>query len=190
MALSSSPPMHRSAPPDCAACQVMERDTDDFLMYFILMEKVPVGKKTMEPGALCYMSEESYVQRVSDHLNPVLTLNVHFLQEEVGVMAEVDVNVLHPLMRKQAALLLPIANPIERLSCFLETGLLDQALKAEVGQRVLVEHEHKLYPAFIHYVGNFLDDSTLLPPIYFGVELEVSVHRGPYMAELVPPWDP
>lgn len=143
---------------------------DDFLMYFILMEKVPVGNRTMEPGKLCYMSEESYLQRVSGDHNPTQSLNVHFLEE--SAMVEVDVNVLHPLMRRQAALLLAITNPTERLSCFLERGLLDQAVKAEVGQRVLVEHEHKLYPAFIHYVGNFLDSSTLLPPINFGVELE------------------
>ncbi|CAI9598810.1 unnamed protein product [Staurois parvus] len=148
----------------------LERDTDDFLMYFILMEKVPVGNRTMEPGKLCYMSEESYLQRVTGDQNPTQSLNVHFLEE--SALVEVDVNVLQPLKRRQAALLLAITNPTERLSCFLERGLLDQAVKAEVGQRVLVEHEQKLYPAFIHYVGNILDSSALLPPIYFGVELE------------------
>nr|DBA23896.1 TPA: hypothetical protein GDO54_011611 [Pyxicephalus adspersus] len=139
-------------------------------MYFILMEGVPVGNKTMDPGKLCYMSEESYLQRVTGDQNPAQSLNVHFLEDSTPL--EVDVNVLHPLMRKQAALLLAITNPTERLSCFLERGLLDQAVKAEMGQRVLVEHEQKLYPALIHYIGNFLDSSTLLPPIYFGVELE------------------
>ncbi|XP_018414469.1 PREDICTED: ubiquitin carboxyl-terminal hydrolase CYLD-like [Nanorana parkeri] len=148
----------------------LERDTDDFLMYFILMEKVPVGNRTQEPGKLCYMSEESYLQRVSVDHNPTQSLDVHFIED--SKLVEVDVNVLQPLTRKQAALLLAITNPTERLSCFLERGLLDQAVKAEVGQRVLVEHEQKLYPAFIHYVGNVLDSSTLLPPIYFGVELE------------------
>ncbi|XP_068094231.1 ubiquitin carboxyl-terminal hydrolase CYLD-like isoform X2 [Hyperolius riggenbachi] len=145
-------------------------EMDDFLMYFILMEKVPLGSRTVEPGKLCCMSEESYLQRITGDQIPAQSLNVTVLED--NALIEVDVNVVQPLSKRQAALLLAIPNPTERLGCFLERGLLEQAVQAEVGQRVLVEHEQKFYPALIHYVGNFLDNSTLLPPVYFGVELE------------------
>ncbi|KAG9466230.1 ubiquitin carboxyl-terminal hydrolase CYLD-like [Eleutherodactylus coqui] len=146
------------------------REVDDFLMYFILMEKIPVGSRTVESGRLCCMSEESYLQRVTGDQDPAPSLSVTVIEE--NILIDVDVNVLHPLSQRQAALLLAIHNSTERLNCFLERGLLEQAVQAEVGQRVLVEHEQKLFPALIHYVGNTLDTSTLLPPVYFGVELE------------------
>lgn len=146
------------------------REVEDFLMYFILMEKVPVGAKTMEPGRLCCMSEESYIQSVTGDQTPTQSLSVTVIEE--NVLIDVDVNVLQPLTQRKAALLLAVHNPTERLSCFLERGLLEQAVQAEVGQRVLVEHEQKLFPALIHHVGNTLDTGTLLPPVYFGVELE------------------
>ncbi|XP_072007099.1 ubiquitin carboxyl-terminal hydrolase CYLD-like isoform X3 [Engystomops pustulosus] len=150
------------------------REVDDFLMYFILMERVPVGALAVEPGQLCCMSEESYLQRVTEpqspDQSPAQSLSVTAI--EMNVMIDVDVNSLHPLSPRKAALLLAIRSPSERLSCFLERGLLEQATQALVGQRVLVEHEQKLYPALIHHVGSILDSSTLLPPVYFGVELE------------------
>ncbi|XP_075684056.1 ubiquitin carboxyl-terminal hydrolase CYLD-like [Rhinoderma darwinii] len=146
------------------------REIDDFLMYFILLEKVPVGGGTVEPGRLCCMSEESYLQRVTADQTPAQSLSVTVIEE--NVLVDVDVNVLQPLNQRKAALLLAVHNPTQRLNCFLERGLLEQAVQAEVGQRVLVEHEQKLFPAFIHHVGNTLDTGTLLPPVYFGVELE------------------
>ncbi|XP_044150296.1 ubiquitin carboxyl-terminal hydrolase CYLD-like [Bufo gargarizans] len=145
------------------------REVDDFLMYFILLEKVPVGSRTIEPGRLCCMSEESYLQSVTGHQSPAQSLSVTVIEENVSI--DVDVNVLQPLSQRKAALLLAIRNPTERFNCFLERGL-EQAVQAEVGQRVLVEHEQKLFPALIHLVDNILDTSTLLPPVYFGVELE------------------
>ncbi|XP_075067714.1 ubiquitin carboxyl-terminal hydrolase CYLD-like isoform X2 [Mixophyes fleayi] len=146
------------------------REVDDFLMYFILMEKIPVGTRAVEPGRLCCMSEESYIQSVTADQNPAHSLSVSVMEDNVHIDA--DVNVLHPLSRKQAALLVAIPSPRERLCCFLDRGPLDQAVRAEVGQQVLVEHEQKLFPALLHYVGSLLNTSTLLPPVYFGVELE------------------
>ncbi|XP_069813102.1 ubiquitin carboxyl-terminal hydrolase CYLD-like isoform X2 [Dendropsophus ebraccatus] len=148
----------------------LSREVEDFLMYFILMERVPVGTRTVEPGRLCCMSEESYLHSVTGDQTPAQSLSVTVIEE--NLMIDVDVNVLQPLSQRQAALLLAIHNPTERLSCFLERGLLEQAVQAEVGQRVLVEHEQKLFPALIHHVGNILDSATLLPPVYLGVELE------------------
>ncbi|XP_056378867.1 ubiquitin carboxyl-terminal hydrolase CYLD-like [Hyla sarda] len=148
----------------------VSREVEDFLMYFILMERVPVGARAVEPGRLCCMSEESYIQSVTGDQTPAQSLSVTVIED--NVLIDVDVNNLQPLSQRQAALLLAIHNPTERLSCFLERGLLEQAVQAEVGQRVLVEHEQKLFPALIHHLGNTLDSSTLLPPVYFGVELE------------------
>ncbi|XP_073433464.1 ubiquitin carboxyl-terminal hydrolase CYLD-like [Dendrobates tinctorius] len=147
------------------------REVDDFLMYFILLEKVLVGAGTVEPGRLCCMSEESYIQRVTEDQSLAHSLSVTVIEE--NVMIDVDVNVLQPLSQKKAALLLAIRSPTERLNCFLDLdrGLLED-VQAKVGQRVLVEHEQKLYPALVHYVGNTLDTSALLPPVYIGVELE------------------
>ncbi|XP_077127475.1 ubiquitin carboxyl-terminal hydrolase CYLD-like [Ranitomeya variabilis] len=145
------------------------REVDDFLMYFILLEKVPVGARSVESGRLCCMSEESYIQKVTEDQSMAHSLSVTVIEE--NVMIDVDVNVLQPLSQKKAALLLAIRNPTERLNCFLDRGLLED-IQAKVGQRVLVEHEQKLYPALVHYVGNTLDTSTLLPPVYIGVELE------------------
>ncbi|XP_073536184.1 ubiquitin carboxyl-terminal hydrolase CYLD-like [Phyllobates terribilis] len=147
----------------------VSREVDDFLMYFILLEKVPVGARTVEPGRLCCMSEESYLQKVTEDQNTAHSLSVTVIEE--NAMIDVDVNVLQPLSQKKAALLLAIRSPAERLNCFLEKGLLED-VQAKIGQRVLVEHEQKLYPALIHFVGNTLDTSTLLPPVYIGVELE------------------
>ncbi|KAM4027265.1 ubiquitin carboxyl-terminal hydrolase CYLD-like isoform 2-T2 [Anomaloglossus baeobatrachus] len=147
----------------------VSREVDDFLMYFILMERVPVGARTVEPGRLCCMSEESYLQKVTEDQSLAQFLSVTVIEE--NVLIDVDVNVLQPLSQKKAALLLAIHSPTERLNCFLERVSLED-VQAEAGQRVLVEHEQKLYPALIHYVGNTLDTSTLLPPIYIGVELE------------------
>ncbi|KAM3927817.1 ubiquitin carboxyl-terminal hydrolase CYLD-like isoform 2-T2 [Leptodactylus fuscus] len=150
--------------------QVGREGVDEFLLYFILMERVPLGAGAVQPGSLCCMSEDSYLQTVTLDQTPAQSLSITAIEE--NVLIDVDVNVLHPLNQRQAALLLAIHNPTERLSCFLERGLLEQAIQAEVGQRVLVEHEQKLYPALIHHVGSTLDTSTLLPPVYFGVELE------------------
>ncbi|XP_063777289.1 ubiquitin carboxyl-terminal hydrolase CYLD-like isoform X2 [Pseudophryne corroboree] len=146
------------------------REVDDFLMYFILMEKIPVGTRVVEPGRLCCMSEEAYIQSVSADQNPAHSLYVSVIEENVQVDA--DVEVLQALTRKQAAMLLAIPSPTERLSCFLERTLLQQAVQAEVGQQVLVEHEQRLFPALLHYVGSTLNSNTLLPPVCFGVELE------------------
>ncbi|XP_053571403.1 ubiquitin carboxyl-terminal hydrolase CYLD isoform X1 [Bombina bombina] len=145
------------------------REIDDLLMYFILLESFPVGAHTVEAGRLCFMSEEAYVQHVaSDHPSPHC-LRVNVLGENNAT--EVDVNVLHPLSTNQAALLLAVKNSAERLNCFLERGLLEHALLAKVGQHVLAEHEQSIYPALIHFIGN-ISDNCILPPVYFGVELE------------------
>ncbi|KAM4704733.1 ubiquitin carboxyl-terminal hydrolase CYLD-like [Rhinophrynus dorsalis] len=146
------------------------REVDDPLMYFILLESFPVGSRVVEAGSLCCISEEAYLQRVSeDHSSPH-SLNVSVIGESGSI--EVDVNVLQPLDRKKASLLLAVLSPAERLGLFLDRGILDHAMRAEVGQEVLVEHQQKIFPALLHYMGNILDNSALLPPVYFGVELE------------------
>ncbi|MEE6513713.1 hypothetical protein FKM82_021504, partial [Ascaphus truei] len=144
-------------------------EMEDPLMYFILLESFTVGSRTVEAGRLCCVSEEAYLQRVAEDHPSTQSLCVTVLGES-GLM-EVDVNVLHPLSREKAALLLAVQSPTERLGCFLERGTLEQALKAEVGQQVLVEHEKKIFHAVLHHVGK-ISDNSLLPPVYFGVELE------------------
>uniref|UniRef100_A0A8C5PK18 ubiquitinyl hydrolase 1 n=1 Tax=Leptobrachium leishanense TaxID=445787 RepID=A0A8C5PK18_9ANUR len=146
------------------------QESNDPLMYFILLESLSEVERALEAGTLCCMSEDDYIQQVAeDHVSS------HSL--EVSVIGEagtvrVDVNALQPLDRKKAALLLAVQSSTERLGCFLERGTLEQALHAVVGQEVLVDHKQKLYPALLRYVGNILDSSALLPPVYFGVELE------------------
>ncbi|KAM4687552.1 ubiquitin carboxyl-terminal hydrolase CYLD-like [Discoglossus pictus] len=144
------------------------REMDDPLMYFILLESFPVGCRTVDAGSLCCMTEEAYLQQVAE-VSSQHSLRVNVLGE--SGTREVDVNVLQPLFRQKAALLLAIKSPSERLNCFLERGILDHALSAEVGQEVLVDHEQNVYRALVHYIGSLLD-SSILPPVYFGVELE------------------
>ncbi|XP_063307041.1 ubiquitin carboxyl-terminal hydrolase CYLD-like [Pelobates fuscus] len=145
-------------------------ESNDPLMYFIFLERFSERSRVVEAGTLCCMSEEDYLQQVAnDHPSP-RWLTVTMIGES-GVV-KVDVNVLQPLDRNKAALLLAVPNPTERLGCFLERGLLEQAIQAEVGQEVLVDYGNKLHPGLLHYVGSILDSSALLPPLYFGVELE------------------
>ncbi|KAM8966234.1 ubiquitin carboxyl-terminal hydrolase CYLD-like isoform 2-T2 [Pelodytes ibericus] len=145
------------------------QEPTDPLLYFILLDSsFPSGSRTVEVGRLCCMSEEDYFQQVAkDHLD---SLNVTMIEE--ASMAKVGVNGLQPVQRKEAAMLLAVPNLAERVKCILEKGLLGQALRAEAGQQVMVELNHRLYPAMLHFVGNILDGSSLLPALYFGVELE------------------
>ncbi|KAM9308477.1 uncharacterized protein PAF06_012686 [Gastrophryne carolinensis] len=161
-----------SRSPALRSSMAAEQERDDFLMYFILMESVPAGSRPVEPGRLCCMSEEEYLQQVtSGDREPAGSLRVTAIEDDARII-EADVNALHPLTRHQAALLLAVASPAERLNGFLERGALEEACQARVGQRVLAEHGRKYYPAIIRYLGNRLDTSTLLPPMYLGVELE------------------
>ncbi|XP_053322008.1 ubiquitin carboxyl-terminal hydrolase CYLD-like [Spea bombifrons] len=149
----------------------MAGETGDPLMYFILTDAFSAGSRVTEAGRLCCVTEEDYLQQVAeDQHRPRGCLSVTVIGDDAA--GEVDVNALQPLHRKMASLLLAVADPTERLGCFLERGLLEQAARAEVGQWVLVEHERQLFPALLRHVGSVLDSSSLLPPVYFGVELE------------------
>ncbi|XP_018123786.2 ubiquitin carboxyl-terminal hydrolase CYLD [Xenopus laevis] len=146
------------------------REVEDCIMYFILMEGFPMGTHVVKAGSLCCASEDTYLQRISGDQSPHMSLSVTVIGETDII--EVDFNDLEPLTRPIAALLLAVPDPTERLNCFLERGPLELALRVEPGQQVNVTHEQKIFPALVHFVGNILDTSTLIPPVYFGVELK------------------
>ncbi|KAE8599807.1 hypothetical protein XENTR_v10017336 [Xenopus tropicalis] len=146
------------------------QEVEDCIMYFILMGGFPVGTHVVKAGSLCCASEDTYLQRISGDQAPHMSLSVTVIGETD--IFEVNFNDLEPLTRPIAALLLAVPDPTERLNCFLERGPLEQALGVEPGQQVMVTHEQKIFPALVHFVGNILDTSALLPPVYFGVELK------------------
>lgn len=140
--------------------------------YYILTEGCTYGSKYFPPGSLCCCSERSYLRSFADRPSARF-LKVMMLDE--GSTVTVTVEILQPVRREVAALLLGIGGPSERLDSFLERLSLEAALQAGPGQKVTVEIERQHFPGVIRYVGS-IHKSPLaaLSPVFFGVELQVS----------------
>lgn len=140
--------------------------------YYILTEGCTYGSKYFPPGSLCCCSERSYLRSFADRPSARF-LKVVVLDD--GSTVAVTVEILQPVRREVAALLLGIGGPSERLDSFLERLSLEAALQAGPGQKVTVEIERQHFPGVIRYVGS-IHKSPLaaLSPVFFGVELQVS----------------
>ncbi|KAM9200846.1 ubiquitin carboxyl-terminal hydrolase CYLD-like isoform 1-T1 [Mergus octosetaceus] len=138
--------------------------------YYILTEGCAYGSKYFPPGSLCFCSERSYLRSFADRPSARF-LKVVMLDD--GSTVTVTVEILQPVRREVAALLLGIGGPSERLDSFLERLSLEAALQAGPGQKVMVEIERQQFPGIIRYVGS-IHKSPLaaLSPVFFGVELQ------------------
>lgn len=140
--------------------------------YYILTEGCAYGSKYFPPGSLCFCSERSYLRSFADRPSARF-LKVVMLDD--GSTVAVTVEILQPVRREVAALLLGIGGPSERLDSFLERLSLEAALQAGPGQKVTVEIERQHFPGVIRYVGSIhKSPSAALSPVFFGVELQVS----------------
>uniref|UniRef100_A0A8B9QLY4 Ubiquitin carboxyl-terminal hydrolase CYLD n=1 Tax=Anas platyrhynchos TaxID=8839 RepID=A0A8B9QLY4_ANAPL len=119
--------------------------------YYILTEGCTYGSKYFPPGSLCCCSERSYLRSFADRPSARF-LKVFMLDE--GSTVTVTVEILQPVRREVAALLLGIGGPSERLDSFLERLSLEAALQAGPGQKVTVEIERQHFPGVIRYVGS------------------------------------
>ncbi|XP_030075726.1 ubiquitin carboxyl-terminal hydrolase CYLD [Microcaecilia unicolor] len=154
-------------------CTAQEDSSPQGEMYFILTEKSSFGtKNSLQAGTLCCISEEDYLQNVSNETLCPLPLKVTLLEGlNADVQRTVDVNSLQPLRKEQAALLLAVPDVVMRLNYFLQRTTLDNALQARVGQQVLVQLDQKRVPGTIRYIGK-IQNCIHLASVYFGVELQ------------------
>ncbi|KAJ7338217.1 hypothetical protein JRQ81_010916 [Phrynocephalus forsythii] len=149
------------------SCQFSQKDKN---MYYILTDNHPYGSKLFPAGSICYLKEETFLR----YLRMEFTRFWRFVMEDDGSVVTMDVENLLPLDEKVAAFLLAVSSARERLSSVLDSHLLEAAMKARVGQHVLVELNHQTFPGVLHYIGR-LHKSPLpsgIFPVYFGVELE------------------
>ncbi|XP_019383804.1 PREDICTED: ubiquitin carboxyl-terminal hydrolase CYLD-like [Gavialis gangeticus] len=139
--------------------------------YFILTDEFPYGSKLFQAGHMCFVSERSYMHFISIESTPKSHLRVTMLQDNSTVT--VSVGVLQPLKDQEPGFLLAVGNQSERLNCFLERQGLEAAMKAKLGQQVVVNLDLQQFPGIIRYIGK-IDQSTWSPlsAIFFGVELQ------------------
>ncbi|XP_078542763.1 ubiquitin carboxyl-terminal hydrolase CYLD-like isoform X2 [Lissotriton helveticus] len=147
----------------------------DTNLYFILSEKCSTTWRSVEAGSLCCITEEKYLASFSkDTTSSSHSLVVTILESPskyLEVSMPVDVNNLQPLTKQQAELLFAVGANDERLNCFLNRAVLEDALNAHVGQHVGVPVNGEVYPAIIRYIGKIHESSPLLK-VFFGVELQ------------------
>lgn len=140
--------------------------------YYILTEDCAYGSKYFKSGNMCFCSERSYLRSFADRPSARF-LKVVMLDD--GSTVTVNVEILQPVRKEVAALLLGIGGPSERLDCFLERLSLEAALQAVPGQKVTAEIDRQHFPGVVRYVGSIHKSaSAALSPVFFGVELQVS----------------
>lgn len=138
--------------------------------YYILTEDCAYGSKYFKSGNMCFCSERSYLRSFADRPSARF-LKVVMLDD--GSTVTVNVEILQPVRKEVAALLLGIGGPSERLDCFLERLSLEAALQAVPGQKVTAEIDRQHFPGVVRYVGSIHKSaSAALSPVFFGVELQ------------------
>ncbi|XP_077207437.1 ubiquitin carboxyl-terminal hydrolase CYLD-like isoform X2 [Paroedura picta] len=144
---------------------------EDKFIYYILTEDHPYGSKLFYAGSMCYLKKQTYLHYISTDISSTRFWRFTMVPDDSAVTMNVEI--LLPLEKKVADLLLAISCPHERLKCFLEKLALDSALKAREGQRVLVDLDQHTFPGTIRYIGKLRNPfPSGLCPIYFGVELQ------------------
>lgn len=145
--------------------------------YYILTEDCAYGSKYFQAGNMCFCSERSYLHNFSDDRPPACFLKVIMLDDSSTVT--INVEILQPVREETAAFLLAISSHKERLNYFLERLSLEAALRAVLGQKVMVEVERQHFPGIIRYIGSiYKNTSAVLSPFFFGVELQVKWPRN------------
>ncbi|XP_054840309.1 ubiquitin carboxyl-terminal hydrolase CYLD-like [Eublepharis macularius] len=140
-------------------------------IYYILTEDHPYGSKLFGAGSICYLKEQTYLRYISSDM--FSTRFWRFVMVEDSSVVTMDVEILHPLDKKMADFLIAISSHGERLNCFLDKLVLDSAMKAREGQRVLVDLDQQTFPGTICYIGKLRSPlPSGLSPVYFGVELQ------------------
>ncbi|XP_062426690.1 ubiquitin carboxyl-terminal hydrolase CYLD-like isoform X1 [Rhea pennata] len=143
----------------------------DGYCYYILTDDCTYGSKYFQAGNMCYCSERSYLRNFSDDRPPACFLKVVMLDDSSTVT--INVEILEPVREETAVFLLAISSHNERLNYFLERLSLEAALKATLGQKVMVEVDRQQFPGVIRYIGSIhKNTSSVLSPFFFGVELQ------------------
>ncbi|XP_074842680.1 ubiquitin carboxyl-terminal hydrolase CYLD-like [Carettochelys insculpta] len=144
----------------------------DSYVYYILTGDFPYGSKLFQAGSLCFLRERTYLHSITCSRTPTHYLRVTMLDDSSVVTVEAEV--LQPVNEEEAAFLLAINTLNERLSCFLVRQSLEEAVKATVGQQVVVDLNQQQFSGVIRYIGKISKNplSSPLCPSYFGVELQ------------------
>lgn len=141
--------------------------------YYILTENQPYGCKLFQAGSMCYLNEQTYLRYITSDLSS--TRFWRFVMADDGSVVTMDVEILQPLTDTVANFLMAISDPRERLNCFLERRVLDDAMKAKLGEQVVIHLDKETFSGIICYIGKIHRNRlpSGLCPIYFGVELQV-----------------
>ncbi|XP_067416176.1 ubiquitin carboxyl-terminal hydrolase CYLD-like isoform X2 [Emydura macquarii macquarii] len=141
-------------------------------IYYILTDDFRYGSKLFQAGSMCFLREQTYLNSIVSSRTSSWYLRVTMLDGDSIVT--INAEILQPVSEDKAVFLLAINSLTERLNCFLERHSLEAAVKATVGQPVVVDLNRQLFTGTIRYVGNISKSalSSTLCPSYFGVELQ------------------
>ncbi|XP_067146201.1 ubiquitin carboxyl-terminal hydrolase CYLD-like isoform X3 [Apteryx mantelli] len=143
----------------------------DGYCYYILTDDCTYGSKYFQAGNMCFCSERSYLRNFPDDRPPACFLKVVMLDDSSTVT--INIEILEPVHEETAVFLLAVSSHNERLNYFLERLSLEAALKATLGQKVMVEVDRQQFPGVIRYIGSIhKNTSSVLSPFFFGVELQ------------------
>ncbi|XP_034615488.1 ubiquitin carboxyl-terminal hydrolase CYLD-like [Trachemys scripta elegans] len=141
-------------------------------VYYILTDDFAYGSKFFPAGSMCFLKERTYLHSIACGTTSTPYMRVTMLEGHSIVTIEAEI--LQPVNEEEAVFLLAINTLNERLNYFLDRCSLEAAVKATVGQQVMVDLNQELFTGTIRYVGKITKSplSSSLCPSYFGVELQ------------------
>ncbi|CAM5107571.1 unnamed protein product [Natator depressus] len=141
-------------------------------VYYILTDDFPYGSKLFHAGSMCFLKERNYLHSIA--CGPTSTRYLRVTMLDDNSITTIDPEILQPVKEEEAVFLLAINILNERLNCFLDRCSLEAAVKATVGQQVVVDLNQQQFTGTIRYIGKINKSplSSPLCPSYFGVELQ------------------
>lgn len=138
--------------------------------YFIVTA-TPAPHGWIKPGQIFYISEERYLRATKQKKNTIPLIRVDSVLDR-----DLPVEVLLPLTRKQAELLLALNSDEEKLREYTHSVNLEQALDLVEGSEVMVENCGEWLKGVVRYIGRRSEPVPgPVAGVFFGVELQVGV---------------
>lgn len=140
----------------------------DDLKYFILIAQPP-SHGYLKPGQICHIHKTLYEAKKKRNET---VLPVTFIGDTYE--RDLKADLLRPLLRVEAELLLALEDYAERIMALAKKALMT-SLTLTKGSQVFVEFKNEWLTGVIQYIGR-ITPCTLDPiaGVFFGVELQVS----------------